>query len=82
MSRTKQTIHAFLNAVEKSISMNHQMIETSENKKHLRVVRVNSILNNSEGKILSKFCEALDMKSVTKNYTVEMIDEVQKYFQE
>lgn len=45
-------------------------------------MRVNSILNNSEGKILSKFCEALDMKQVTKNYTVEMIDEVQKYFQE
>ena len=51
-------------------------MQSNENQKFLRVVRVNSILNNSEAKILAKFCEALDMKSVSKNYTIEMIDEV------
>lgn len=44
------------------------------NKKYLRIVRVNSILNNSEGKILNKFCEALEMNSSAKGYTIEMID--------
>jgi hypothetical protein len=39
------------------------------------LVRVNSILNNSESKILQKFCEALNMKNQRdKNQTVEMIN--------
>lgn len=46
----------------------------------LEVVRVNSILNNSEGKILQKFCEALNLKAAGKNYTIEMIEMVQKFF--
>ena len=44
--------------------------------RQLKIVRVNSILNNSEGKILAKFCEALRLKSITKNYTIEMIEMV------
>ena len=33
LSRTKQTIHAFLNAVEKSITESQQYIQTNDNKK-------------------------------------------------
>ena len=54
----------------------HQYIQTNEDKKQLKIVRVNSILNNSEAKIMLKFCDALGMKQVQKNYTIEMIDEV------
>lgn len=45
-------------------------------------MRVNSILNNSESKILQKFCEALNMKHLKdKNQTVEMINQVQEFFE-
>lgn len=44
------------------------------------MVRVNSILNNSESKILVKFCEALKLDNISKNYTIEMIEHVQEYF--
>ena len=58
------------------------MTQNQNKDKAFKVVRVNSILNNSEGKIFQKFCEALNFKSVQKNYTVEMMDEVQKFFNE
>ena len=47
-----------------------------ETQKFLKVVRVNSILNNSEGKILQKFCEALNFTNVEKNYSIEMIESI------
>lgn len=73
-------MHAFLNKVE--IKIKEQATALEKRSKHLKVVRVNSILNNSEPKILQKFCEALNLKSVDKNYTIEMIEMVQKYFDE
>jgi hypothetical protein len=50
----------------------------------LKVVRVNTtLLNANESKILMRFCETLGMQSQMKTfYTVEMITEIQKYFQE
>ena len=51
-------------------------VQQDQSKKCLKVVRVNSILNNSESKIFVKFCEALKLKSITKNYTIEMIEHV------
>ena len=62
LSRSKQTVHAFLNKLGQEVSA-----------KNLKIVRVNSILNNSEGKILQKFCDALKLKSNNKNYSMEMI---------
>ena len=50
LSRTKQTVHAFLNKVE--IKIKEQATALEKRSKHLKVVRVNSILNNSEPKIL------------------------------
>lgn len=73
LSRNKQTIHSFLNQIEINIS-------DFESTHQLRVVRVNSILNNSENKIFVKFCEALKVDNVTKNYTIEMIEHVKEFF--
>lgn len=80
LSRSKQIIHSFLNQMERSIE--HETQKEVGSQKRLKVVRVNSILNNSEGKILQKFCEALNFTQVEKNYSVEMIQEVQKYFEQ
>ena len=52
-----------------------------KDQRQLKIVRVNSILNNSEAKILTKFCEALKLKANAKNYTVEMIDMAKEYFE-
>lgn len=77
LSRSKQTIHGFLNQIEKRIAL-----DTADQLKKLKVVRVNSILNNSEAKIMQKFCEALNFKSGNTQYTIEMIEHVQQYFQQ
>ena len=54
---------------------------SQKDQRQLKIVRVNSILNNSESKILTKFCEALKLKASAKNYTVEMIDMAREYFE-
>jgi hypothetical protein len=53
-------------------------------------VRVNSILNNSEQKIMMKFNESLDLNKKKENFnklhlqnqlnTVEIINEIQEFF--
>ena len=53
-----------------------------EGKRDLKIARVNSILNNSEAKIFMKFGEALGIKNLNKNQTVELIAEVQALFKE
>ena len=58
LSRSKQTIHGFLNQIEKRIAL-----DTKDQTKKLKVVRVNSILNNTEAKIMQKFCSVLNYKS-------------------
>jgi hypothetical protein len=76
LSRNKQTIHGFLNQVEKRV-----VEDTRDQTKKLKVVRVNSILNNTEAKIMQKFCEALNFKQgANAQYSIEMIEHVQKYF--
>ena len=111
LSRSKQTIHAFLNCIEQEVhELNQktnarqkeeqvtksqleqqqqsnrnkkfsQIQEEEESPKELRVVRVNSILNNTEQKMLTKFFESLNIKG-QKSYHIEMIKEVQDYFSE
>lgn len=49
----------------------------------LRVIRVNSILSNSETKILIKLCESLRLKQQQKGFhSLEMITLISKYFED
>ena len=51
---------------------------------HLLVIKVNSILSNSENKILAKFMNSLGLKGVKKGETtsIEMYAKVREYFAE
>jgi len=79
LSRSKQTLHALTTQVAKDISVElSKEGSIDENqvvlKQQLKVIRVNSTLNNSEPKILLKLCETLGLKHESKSfYTVEMI---------
>ena len=57
LSRTKQILHSFISCVTNDITLESEKKETE-----LKIVRVNSILSNSEPKILLKLCEALKLK--------------------
>ena len=47
----------------------------------LKVIRVNSILSNSEAKILLKLCESLQLKHVSQAFqTLEMMNHIKEYF--
>jgi len=78
MARSKQTNSSMLFQVENDIRL--QMGDES----NLQVVKVNSILSNSENKILTKFLYALGLKNVKKGETtsIEMYEKVREYFRE
>lgn len=78
LARSKQIIHSLVTQVERDLVAEH--CSTGQT---LKVVRVNTtLLNANESKILMRFCETLGMQSQMKTfYTVEMITEIQKYFQ-
>lgn len=81
LSRTKQTMHSFITTIQKGILAQYEK-EHKEANVELRVIRVNSILNNSESKILQKLCEALKLKAAQKAfYTIEMVDHIKEYFE-
>ena len=48
------------------------------------MIRLNSILNNSENKIQAKFFEALGLKESNKNIvtSVEMVENINKFFED
>ncbi len=49
----------------------------------LKVIRVNSILSNSEAKILLKLCESLNLKHVSQAFhSLEMVNYIRDYFLE
>ena len=56
LARSKQTLHSFISYATEEIK---GQIDGGEN---LKVIRVNSILSNSETKILLRLCEALKLK--------------------
>ena len=47
---------------------------------NIKVVKVNSTLNNSENKIQNKFCEALGLKDCKQLTSVEMLKKIEDYF--
>jgi origin recognition complex subunit 4 len=84
LARSKQTMHAFISAVEEQVkAMFDKEIETIE----LKVIRVNSILSNSETKILQRLSEALKITRVSQSepkssfHSVEMVDSIKEYFE-
>ena len=86
-TRRKQIIHAFLNQMEKDIMFISDAQKGSQPQamslrggrreeewkgpRFLKVVRVNSILSNSENKIYEKFLESLEI-NLDKTHTVEL----------
>ena len=71
LSRSRQILNSFIAQVES------QFKGKQFGQKELKIARVNSILNNSESKIFTKFAESLGMKmSMNNNQTVELIEQV------
>lgn len=60
LARSKQTLHSFLNAATEEIKQ--VLSEEKDGGSELKVIRVNSILSNSETKILLRLGEALKLK--------------------
>jgi len=59
LARSKQTMHSFISAVKEEIG---EVLSKSEIAAELKVIRVNSILSNSETKILLRLCDALKLR--------------------
>eukprot|EP00347_Sterkiella_histriomuscorum_P007842 403347358 len=78
LSRTKQTLHAFISKISEDMM---QLMHQWDSHSKLKVIRVNSILCNSESKILQKLCESLDLKHVSQQFhSLEMMDHIKEYF--
>ena len=75
-ARSKQTLNALTLQVESDIR--RQMGFENE----LKVIRVNSTLNNSENKIQAKFIEALGLQKVEKGQmtSIELNEKVREFF--
>ena len=78
LARSKQIIHSLLSKVIADCSA--QQVEAGQ---ELKVVRVNTtLLDANEQKILMRFCEIIGLAQKQKEmYTVEMITEIQKFFE-
>ena len=75
LSRSRQILNSFIGQVELTFS------EKQIQGKELKIARVNSILNNSESKIFTKFAECLGLKqALNNNQTVELIEQVSDLF--
>ncbi|TNV79899.1 hypothetical protein FGO68_gene7637 [Halteria grandinella] len=84
LARSKQTMHSFINAISDDIRA-----ELDQSKVELKVIRVNSILLNSETKILLKLGESLRLKqhqqamaAKAQFHQLEMVDSIKRYFEE
>lgn len=78
LARSKQIIHSLLSKVITDCTA--MQVEAGQ---ELKVVRVNTtLLDANEQKILMRFCEVIGLAQKQKEmYTVEMITEIQKYFE-
>ena len=75
MARSKQTLSSLLLQVEQDVREKFYDL-------NLLVIKINSTLNNSENKILSKFFDALGLTGIDLGQTqgVEMNAKVSEYF--
>ena len=87
LARSKQTMHSFISAITEQVKTlfkesEDQSIADSE----LKVIRVNSILSNSETKILMRLSDSLRLRqgegiqSRAQFQSVEMIETIKDYF--
>ena len=73
LARSKLTLVSLTQKLEEDI---RNEMDDPEN---LKVIKLNSTLNNSENKIQAKFCEALGLdRSIT---AIEMVEAVHNYFE-
>ncbi len=80
LSRTKQTLHSFISSITTDV-LSQMKVWDPQNE--LKVIRVNSILSNSEAKILLKLCESLNLKHVSQAFhSLEMVNYIRDYFLE
>jgi hypothetical protein len=89
LARSKQTLHSFISAVTEEV---RAMFDRAEDpliaETQLKVIRVNSILSNSETKILMRLSESLKLRSANAEglqqraqfQSVEMIETIKEYF--
>mmetsp|Transcript_39869 Transcript_39869/g.38424 ORF Transcript_39869/g.38424 Transcript_39869/m.38424 type:complete len:130 (+) Transcript_39869:201-590(+) len=79
LARTKQVLHSFVTFVSTKL----QLILAQENySSEFKVIRVNSILSNSESKILMKLSESLNLKSYKNTFnTQDMVETIKTYFE-
>jgi hypothetical protein len=89
LARSKQTLHSFISAMTEEVKgMFDKAEDTAIAETQLKVIRVNSILSNSETKILMRLSESLKLKqSGSENLqqraqfqSVEMIETIKEYF--
>lgn len=77
LGRSKQTLIALTSQIENDIRK-----ELDDPQQNLRVIRLNSALNNSENKIQAKFCDALGLKDAARGLTgMEMQQKIVEYFE-
>lgn len=62
LARSKQTLHSFISSITDDIKSELSKHEAPKRINELKVIRVNSILSNSETKILLRLCEALKLR--------------------
>ena len=74
LGRSKKILHALTSQLESDIRA-----EVADPDK-LKVIRLNSALNNSENKIQKKFCEALGLDNASQLTSIEMQQKVIEYF--
>ena len=74
LSRSKHNLRAVTLQAEREI---RAMAGDDYN---IKVVKVNSTLNNSENKIQNKFCEALGLKDCKTLTSIEMLKKIEDYF--
>ncbi|CDW89844.1 UNKNOWN [Stylonychia lemnae] len=80
LSRTKQTLHSFISQISSDITIK---LKSNNQENNLKIIRVNSILSNTEAKILMKLSESLNLKHASQAFhSFEMMEHIKQYFDE
>lgn len=81
LARSKATMCALTSKVQQDIAT---ILKQEDPLQDFRVVQINCTMNNSEAKMVQKFCQTLGLQEThEKNsmFTVDMINQVKKYFE-